>query len=291
VQLVPKSDLHAAFAATDPVQSAGLKLRGNVDSGVVKGLGMLKGLVQPAMIGATAIGLVSSAISVKNILDTKGAKYLVDTQGGRGALLGALSSAAFLGMYLVPMVLPGLGLTGAAVAAASSAANIASNVLGGVQMLNSYGLFGAEKGQHSFLDNDAFRAGFLIPPLTPIGAYAFWAKSKKKKAEAEAAKLQAAEQYAQQQVAQQRQMAEMQLKSTGQVSGATQGADGSLVVSTGVPNDPAKIVAILSGGAGAPAAAAPAAAAAQAQPAAAAAPAASAAPATQNLAMTIKPMR
>jgi hypothetical protein len=143
------------------------------------------------------------------------------------------------------------------------------------------------------LDNDAFRAAFLIPPLTPIGAYAFWAKHKKKQAKAEAAKLQAAEQYAQTQVAQQRQMAEMQLKSSGQVSGATQGPDGSLVVSTGVPNDPAKIVALLSGGAAAaaPAAGAPSDGAAQAQAAAAAPAAASAAAPAQTLPMAIKPMR
>jgi hypothetical protein len=290
--MVPKSDLHAAFAATDPVQSAGLKLRSNIDSGVVKGLGTLKGLVQPAMIGATALGLVSSAISVKNLVATKGAKVLVDTQGGRGALLGALSSAAFLGMYLVPMVLPGLGVASAAVMAASSAANIASNVLGGVQLLNSYGLFGADPQQHSFLDKDAFRAAFLIPPLTPIGAFAFWAKHKKQKAAEEAAKLEAAAKYQQQRIEQQREMAKLQLQSTGQIAGATQGPNGSIQVSTGVPTDPARIVAMLAGGAAAGAAPGAAAPAETSSAAPAAAPAAAAAPASQQqLAMTIKPMR
>lgn len=266
-QLVPDKDLHKAFGATDPVQDGGLKAKAKVDTGVTKGLGMLNGLVQPAVIGASALNLVSSLIGVKNTIDTKGAQSLLDTQAGRGAVLGAATSASFLGLYVVPLALKSLGVAVPAIAAASSAVNIAQNVIGGVQMLNNYGLFG-EKG---FLNNDAFRAGFLIPPLTPIGVFAFWMKNRRKKAEAEQAKLQAAQQLAVQKIAHQRQMARAQLQSSGQVSGATQGKDGRIVVSTGVPTDPAKMIAALS----APPAGAPGAAAASAQ---AAAPAAQAAP-------------
>jgi hypothetical protein len=261
VQLVTKDDLAKAFAATDPVQDAGLKARAAVDSGINKGLGALGKLVQPAMMGATALSFVSSAISLKNLVATQGAKALLDTQQGRSTVLGAATSAAFLGMYLLPMALPALGVGAAAVGAAASAVNIAQNVLGGVQLLNNYGLFGGD----GFLDNDALRAAFLIPPLTPLGAFAFWMKSRKKKAEDEAAKLKAAQELAVERVTQQREMAKLQLQSTGTISGATQGADGSVLVSTNVPNDLSQLAAQL--GSGGAAAAAPAAAPASAAPA------------------------
>jgi hypothetical protein len=260
LQMVAKSDVYKAIAATDPVQDAGLKLRGNIDSGVTKGLGMLKGLVQPAMMGATALGLISSSMTVKSIVEKNGAKVLVDTKEGRGALLGALTSAAFLGMYALPLILPGLGVVGAAAAAAGSAVNLTSNILGGVQLLNSYGLFGGE----GFLNHDAFRAAFLIPPLTPLGAFAFWQQSKKKRADAEAAKLQAAQQVAVQRVQEQREMVKLQLQNGGAVAGATPAADGSLSVVTTVPNDLKQLAAQLSGAGLKPGAAAPPAPKAQA---------------------------
>ncbi len=295
-QLVPSKDMHAAFAATDPMQSAGLKLRGNIDSGVTKGLGVLKGLVQPAMIGATALGLVSSAIGVKNLVDAKGGQVLLNTQQGRGAALGVITSSAFLGMYLLPMILPGLGVAAPAIAAASSVINIAQNVLGGVQLLNSHGLFGGEQAKNGFLDNDAVRAAFCIPPLTPIGAFAFWMKSRKKKAAAEAAKLEAAQKLAVERITQQREMAKLQLQSTGQISGAVQGKDGTISVQTNVPNDLSQLAAQLSGGVGAPAAAAPA--AAGSAPASGPAPAPSSngenaalAEQRRQLTMTARPMR
>lgn len=251
VQLVPKDQLHKAFAATDPIQDAGLKARAAVDSGITKGIGTLGKLVQPAMMGATALGLVSSVISLKNLVATQGWKALVETQQGRGTLLGAATSAAFLGMYLLPMALPALGVAAPAVAAASSAVNIAQNVLGGVQLVNSYGLFGGE----GFLDNDAVRAAFLIPPLTPLGGLAFWMKSRKKKQEEEAAKLKAAQQLAVERVTQQREMVKLQLQATGEISGATKGADGSILVQTSVPSDLKQLAAQLgSGGAAASAA-------------------------------------
>lgn len=288
LQLVPKDSLHTAFAATDPIQNAGLKLRGQIDGGAAKGLGMLKGLIQPAMMGATALGLVSSAITVKNLVEKNGAKVLLNSQQGRGALLGALSSAAFLGMYLIPMVLPGLGVAGAALGAASSMANIASNVMGGVQMLNSYGLFGKAEGTKGFLDNDAVRAAFLIPPLSPIGAFAFYMKKRKQKAAAEQAKLEAAQKLAVERIQQQREMAKLQLQSGGQIAGATSGADGAISVTTGVPNDLSQLAAQLGG-------AAPSAAAGSsgAAPASAAAPAGASAldQQRQQLTMTAKPMR
>ncbi len=290
-QLVPKADLHAAFAATDPVQSAGLKLRGNIDAGVTKGLGVLKGLVQPAMIGATALGLVSSAIGVKNLVDAKGGQVLLNTQQGRGAALGVLTSSAFLGMYILPMVLPGLGVAAPAIAAASSVINIAQNVLGGVQLLNSYGLFGGEQKKNGFLDNDAVRAAFCIPPLTPIGAFAFWMKSRKKRQAEEAAKLEAAQKLAVERITQQREMAKLQLQSTGQISGAVQGPDGTISVQTNVPNDLSQLAAQLSGGAPAPAAAAPAAGAPAAAAPAPAGENTALAEQRRQLTMTARPMR
>jgi hypothetical protein len=261
-QLVTKADMHAAFNATDPVQDAGLKLRTGVNDGIHKGIGALGKLVQPAMMGATALGLASSLISLKRTVQTQGAKALVDTQQGRGLLLGAATSAAFLGMYLVPMAL-GATPVGAAVGAAI---NLAQNVLGGVQLVNSYGLFGGDgAASGGFLDNDALRAAFLIPPLTPIGAFAFWMKNKKKQAAAEEAKLKAAQQVAAERVKQQREMARLQLQSTGQVSGATKAADGSIRIGTSVPTDLKQFAAQLGSGALPPAASA--AAASPAQPA------------------------
>lgn len=254
VQLVPKSDLQKAFAATDPIQDAGLKARASLDAGVTKGISALGKLVQPAMMGATALGLVSSLISVKNTVATQGAKALLNTQQGRGTLLGAATSAAFLGIYLLPKVLPALGMAIPAVAAASSMVNIAQNVLGGVQLLNSYGLFGGD----GFLNNDGFRAAFLVPPLTPIGAFAFWMKSRKKQQDGEAAKLKAAQELAVERVTQQREMAKLQLQSTGQIAGAVQGPDGSLMVATNVPNDLSQLAAQMGAGSVAPAPAAPA---------------------------------
>jgi hypothetical protein len=289
VQLVPKAELHKAFAATDPIQDAGLKARASLDAGVTKGIGALGKLVQPAMMGATALGLVSSLISLKNTVATQGAKSLLDTQQGRGTLLGAGTSAAFLGMYLLPMVLPGLGVAMPAVAAASSMVNIAQNVLGGVQLLNSYGMFGGE----GFLNNDALRAAFLVPPLTPIGALAFWMKSRKKKQDGEAAKLKAAQQVAVERVTQQREMAKLQLQSTGQISGAVQGPDGSVIVPTNVPNDLSQLAAQLGSGAASPASGSSAAAPGPAAPAAQAGDAGNAALEQQRrqLTMVARPMR
>jgi len=252
VQLVPKSDLHTAFEATETAKSAGLKLRGNIDNGIIKGFGLFEKLIQPAMIGATALGLVSSVLGVRSLVDTKGKGVLLDTQQGRGAVLGAASSGAFLGMYLLPMALKGLGVAVPAIAAASAAVNIVSNVLGGVQMLNSYGLF----GENGFLNNDALRAAFLIPPLTPIGAFAFWMKARKKRKDVEAAQVKAAEKVAVERIAQQREMAKLQLQQAGTVSGASVGKDGSVSVATGVPQDPSKLVAQLGGALAGPAPAA-----------------------------------
>ena len=260
-QLLTKADVKAAYEATDPMQSAGTHLRGQIDTGITRGLGLLKGLVQPALIGAAALGAVSNTITVRNMVAQNGAKVLLDEQQGRGALLGAISSAAFLGVYLVPMVLPQLGVASAAVSAAASAVNIASNIIGGVQMLNSYGLFGG----NGFLNHDALRGAFLIPPLTPIGAFAFAMDRRKKRAEAEAAKLAAAKQVAIERVKQQSEMARLQLQKTGTVAGATK-SEGGLIVSTTIPTDMAQLAAQLSGAgapaaAGAPASAPPAAAA------------------------------
>jgi hypothetical protein len=283
-QLVQKSDLHAAWNATDPVQSSGLKLKGNIDTGITKGLGLLSKLIQPAMMGASALNLVSSVIGIKNTVATQGAQVLVDNQQGRGLATGALNSAVFLGMYLLPMAMKSLGATVPAIAAASSALNIAQNVIGGVQMLNSHGLFGGE----GILNKDAVRAAFLIPPLTPLGAFAFWMKSRKKKQDDEAAKLEAAKQLAVERITQQREMAKLQLQSTGQIAGAVQGPDGSILVPTNVPNDLSKLAAQL--GSGSTGAAAPG--ASSSQPAAASGGEnAALAEQRRQLTMTARPMR
>lgn len=255
-QLVPTDTLNKAFNATDPITDPLLKARGAVDGGITKGLGMLKGLVQPAMIGATALGAVSSVINVKNIVAKQGAAALIDTKQGRGALLGAISSVAFLGVYLAPMILPQLGVIGAAATAALSGINIISNVVGGVQLLNSYGLFGEE----GFLNHDAVRAAFLIPPLTPIGGLAFLMKARKKQQDAKAAKLEAAQQVAGKQLRAQAENNKLQLQQAGKITGSTQNADGTITVATSVPTDMAKLAAQLAGAGVVPAAAGAAAA-------------------------------
>jgi len=213
--------------------------------------------VQPAMIGATALNAVSSVISVKNLVAQNGAKVLIDTKQGRGALLGALSSVAFLGVYLAPMIMPQLNIVGAAATAVSSGINIVSNVVGAVQLLNSYGLFGEE----GFLNHDAVRAAFLIPPLTPIGGLAFLMKARKKQQDAKAAKLEAAQQVAAKQIKSQAENAKLQLQQSGKVAGAATGQDGTIVVSTSVPTDMAQLAAQLGGAGVTPAAPAKAAAA------------------------------
>ncbi|MCZ4495917.1 MAG: hypothetical protein JWM25_500, partial [Thermoleophilia bacterium] len=293
--MVPKAeDLHKAIAATDPIQSKGLNVKNAIDSGMGKGLGMLRGLIQPAMIGASALSLISSTMTVKSMVEKNGAKSLVNTQQGRGAALGAISGAGFLGMYLVPMAMEALKVANPAVAAASAAINIGSTILGGVQMLNSYGLFGGE----GFLNKDAFRAIFLIPPLTPLGAFGFYMKHKKEEAEKANAKLEAAQKYAVAQVQQQREMVKLQLQNGGSVAGATPAADGSINVTTSIPTDMSLLVRQLNGQV--PTAAAPPAAAAApaAAPATAAAPAAAAPEGAsaleqqrEQLNMSARPMR
>ena len=94
---------------------------------------------------------------------------------GRSVLFGFLGSAAFLGMMLLPSVAPSLG---AAAPVVSAAMNVASNVFQGVSMLSYSGLF----GEGGYLDHDAVRAAFLVPPLTPIGLAAMWMKRKEKAA-------------------------------------------------------------------------------------------------------------
>lgn len=301
-QLLTKADAHAAYRAVDPSFSKGLELRGNIDSGINKGLSAMKGLIQPAMIGATALGFVSSVLGVKNLVDAKGGKVLLDTQQGRGTALGVATSGAFLGMYLLPMALGALGVANPAIGAVSAVVNIAQNVLGGVQLLNSYGLFGGDQPgkKGGFLDNDAVRAAFLIPPLSPIGAFAFWMKSRKKKQAAEVAKLEAAQKFAVQQITQQREMAKLQLQATGQIAGAVRGEDGAIAVPTSISSDMQQLAAQMGGGVPAPAGpptagAAPAPTGAPATPAAAPAAASgensALADQRRQLTMTARPMR
>lgn len=276
-QLVDKADLHQAWKATDPVQSSGLAAKAAVDGGVTKGLGLLKGLIQPAMMGAAALNVVTSGISLKNMVEKNGAKVLLDTQEGRSTLLNTLSSTAFLGFYLLPMALPALGVGAAASGAVMSATNIAANVLGGVEMLSRYGLFG--KGAYGgMMDHDAVRAAFLIPPLTPIGAFAFFMKHRQKKAEAEAAKVKAAQEQAVATAKQQREAAVAQLQASGTVSGAVVGEDGTITVPTSVDVQALTGASAASGSSGESSGASASAAAQAAQQ-------------RQQLGMTARPMR
>ena len=239
LQFADKGALKQAWAATDPMQNAGVNARMAIDDGMSKGFSTLGKLIQPVMLGVSALNVVSNFLNLKNIVEKKGATYLLDTQHGRNATMSLAVGTASLGMSLLPMAVrmtPGVG-------ALLSAVSIGVNVLSGVQLLNSYGLF----GEQGFLNNDAVRSAFLVPPLTPIGAFAFVMKARRKKAEAAAAKTEAAKSLLAERVAQQQEMAKIQLQSTGKIAGATTGQDGTIKVTTTIPTDIKVLEAQLSG--------------------------------------------
>lgn len=229
--------VHKAFNATDPIQDAGLKGRAAIDGGINRGLGALRGLIEPAMIAGAGINAVVSVMRLKGMVEKNGAQALIDHQQGRDAALGAANSIAFLGIFTLPKILPALGLAKFA-GPVGAAVNITANVIGGVQMLDRYGLFG-DKG---FLNHDAVRAAFLIPPLTPIGGLAFLMKHRKEKREDEAKKLEAAKQLQKTQLQQQLELAKLQLQQTGTIAGAVQGENNTVTVTTGIPADASQLV-------------------------------------------------
>lgn len=230
---IPTQQLNDTMRAVDKSPYAGLRAKENIDGGITKGLGALKGLVEPALIGTYAISSVTSSIRLKQFVDKYGVKSLIDTKQGRDAALGAVTSWCYLGLYTLPKLLPQLGLSAVAQNGIGSVVNLAANVVSGVQMLDRYGLFGEE----GFLNHDVVRGAFLIPPLTPIGALAFVLKRRKDKRVDEAKKLEAAKQTAKVQINQVQQQVQQQLQQTGSIQGAKQGEDGSITVSTGVPID------------------------------------------------------
>jgi hypothetical protein len=243
---IPTKVVNQAFNATDP-EGAFLtaKLKNSVDGHVNNGIGALGKLVGPAMMVTSGISAVTGVMNVRSIAKKYGVGTLFDTSAGRQALGGAVSSTLYLAMQALPKLLPTMAAT--PMMGIMGGLNIITNVISGVTFLDRYGLFG-DKG---FLNHDAIRAAFLIPPLTPIGALAFVMKNRKEKKEAEAKQLEAAKKLQVQQLQQQLKLAQLQLQQSGTISGATKNADGSITFSTGVPVDPGQLVN------GAPAASSP----------------------------------
>jgi len=179
----------------------------------------LRPFLQPLGLAASLLGTVGGAIGLKQQVRTEGIKSLYETQQGRSYALGFLSSAAFLGMMMVPYVAPEARVL-------ASALSVTMNIMQSVSSLNSGGLF----GDGGYLDHTAARAAFLIPPLTPIGMFGLWMKKKKDAAaakekadQAKAQQLQGNLQNFQAQIAQ-------QLAQGGTVAGAAQNKDGTIDV-------------------------------------------------------------
>lgn len=247
---IPSEVVHKAFNAADPDGAYGaLRLKNGVDSKVNNGLGALSKLVGPAMMVTTGIGAVSGIMNVKSIAQKYGVQTLFDTSAGRQALGGAVSSVLSLIQQTLPKLLP--GMANVPMMGIMGGLNIVSNVVSGVQFLDRYGLFG-DKG---FLNHDAVRSAFLIPPLTPIGALAFFMKSRKDRKDEEAKRIEGAKQQQVQQLQQQMKLAQLQLQQGGSIPGATVNKDGSITFATNVPVDPAQLASAAAPPA--PAAAAP----------------------------------
>jgi hypothetical protein len=225
VHIVPKAAIKEAYGLLTASNATGAaKVAESVNNGLTKGFGgLMKAampMLQPLMIGGSVFSVVSGAMYAQSVVKTQGAKALVTTKQGRSAAFSLLNGATFLAM----MVMPGEAMV------ANAALNVANTVIGGVSMLDSYGLFGGG----GFLDHQATRAAFLIPPLTPIGLAAMWFKHRdKKQAEKAVAAKQQLEQVGKQ-VTSLREQAANQLSATGTVANVTRAKDGSLLVPTGV---------------------------------------------------------
>jgi hypothetical protein len=156
---------------------------------------------------------------------TQGAKSLITSKQGRSVLFGLLGSGAFLGMMALPYLAPQLG---AAYETLAAGMNVAANVFQGVSMLSYAGLFGGG----GYLDHQAVRAAFLIPPLTPIGLAALWMKRKEQAAIEKKKEQDAQQQQAAANLQTYLQSSAQTLQSGGQIQGSQQNQDGSITVST-----------------------------------------------------------
>jgi hypothetical protein len=233
LQMVPKDLLKLGAKEAMPKPSGLLAAREGVNNVIHGGLASLRPAIKPLMTGASVLGMVSSLMNLQFITKNYGVDSLYKMKDGRGALLGMLSSASFLAM-MVPAVatLPQANVIFAGL-------GLASNIFGGLSMLNYAGVF----GEGGYLDHDGVRAAFLIPPLTPVGLFAMWMKRREKAAVKEKAALEANKTKAVQTLQQVRGQAEQTLQSGGQLAGAKKLEDGSIVIETGVPNDLSKPVA------------------------------------------------
>jgi hypothetical protein len=231
--MLPKNAVHQAMMATQPPLHGPMKVQQGVTNAVSGAIGALRPLLKGLQIGGSVVGAVSGAMNINRIVKTQGAKALLFTQEGRGALFNFTSSASYLGM----MALPTLAFGPAGMAAGYAGLNIISNVFGGLSMLNYAGFF----GDGGWLDHDSVRAAFLIPPLTPIGLAGLWMKRRKKQEEAKVAQLKTNQQIAVQQVGQLREQAAQQLQAGGTLAGAIRKEDGSLVLPTAIPTDLSKM--------------------------------------------------
>lgn len=232
LQLVPKDLLKMGAKEVMPKPAGLLGVREGVNNIVHGGFKSLMPAIKPLMTGASILGAVSSLMNLTFITKNYGVDALWKMKDGRGAMLGMLSSMSFLGM-MIPAVatLPQANVIFAGL-------GLASNIFGGLSMLNYAGMF----GEGGYLDHDAVRAAFLIPPLTPVGLFSLWMKRREKAEKKKTEALEANKQKAVQTLQQVRGLAEQTLQSGGQMQNARKLEDGSIVIDTGVPEDLSKPV-------------------------------------------------
>ena len=197
-----------------------------------------QGPVQPAMIGATALGLVVSAIGVKNTLATKGARRALNTQQGRGQRSALPTNTAFLGMYLLPMVLMALGCRHPGDRRRVERRQHRAEHLRRRAAAQQLRAVRWRAGQERVPRQRRVPRGVPHPAADAARCVRLLDEVQEEAAAAEAAKLEAAQKLAVERITQQREMAKLQLQSTGQVSGAVQGPDGTMQVPTTVPQRP-----------------------------------------------------
>ncbi len=243
VHLVPKGMVQEGARmvakAGESSLSGPMKLQNGIKDAIHGTVKQLSPGIRTLMLGGSILGTVASGINLQRVIKHNGGKALLNTSQGRSALFGFLTSASMLGMSLLPMVGGPLGSIAVggttALSAAMSGLNVASNVFSGVSFLNQAGLF----GDGGWMDHDAARAAFLVPPLTPIGLWAMRMKKKKKEAEKVAAEQQARQAEAAKQVVTVRDQALAVLQQTGTLPGGKQGPGGEILISTGVSADAA----------------------------------------------------
>jgi hypothetical protein len=223
LQLVDKPLLQHGMKLAQAPTSVGGKMQAAMTSGIHGALGSMRPFLGMLGMGASLFGTIGGFMNLQVAVKNGGVQSLFTTKQGRSVLTGFLSSASFLGMMMLPALAPTLG---ASAAVASAGLNVASNIFQGLSMVNQGGLFGSG----GYLDSDAVRAAFLIPPLSPVGLAAMWMKRREKEAVAK----RKAEEQDQQRRAEQIQafMAQstQQLQSAGAIPGAVVQEDGSVLV-------------------------------------------------------------